>query len=245
MAALLADDTFDAVLPILVPQALVDPGGRGRGHRPGVASCPRQTGGACFMGDEAVRQPMAVLHEHHIALYQFPEQAARALGAMWRYAEGRVEERRERREKGNVENCRAGQRAGAFGWLISLPPGRTHLGEAEARPVLAAYGIDQPRGGAGADSAEEAGRMAAEIGFPVALKIVSPDIFHKSEVGGIALKLGDAERSAAPRSTTMLARVQQRQPERADRGRAGDADGAARPRADRRACAATRSSARC
>ena len=39
------------------------------------------------MGDEVVRQPMAVLHEHQIASYIFPEQAARALGALWRYAE--------------------------------------------------------------------------------------------------------------------------------------------------------------
>ncbi len=76
--------------------------------------------------------------------------------------------------------------------------------------MLAAYGIAQPRAEL-ARSADEAGRLAAEIGFPVALKIVSPDIFHKSEVGGIALKLGDAAAVQAA-FTAMLARVQQRQP---------------------------------
>lgn len=165
------------------------------------------------MGDEVVRQPMAVLHQHHIASYIFPEQAARALGALWRYAE----------VKGRLENWDAA----AAGELVAepahrspltvhrspftLPPGPAQLGEAESRPILAAYGIAQPRAEL-ARSAEEAGRLAAEIGFPVALKIVSPHVFHKSEVGGIALKLDD-EGTVQAAFTAMLARVQEQQPD--------------------------------
>ena len=218
VAALLASDAFDAVLPILVPQALVDPvavakaiaraGASSSGRSPDRAS-PAKPVVACFMGDEVVREPMAVLHQHQIASYIFPEQAARALGTLWRYAE----------VKGRLGNWQIGQDASPSAdrspltvhrSLLTLPPGPAQLGEAEARPILAAYGIAQPRAEL-AHTAEEAGRLAAEIGFPVALKIVSPDIFHKSEVGGITLGLADeAEVQAA--FTAMLARVQQRQP---------------------------------
>lgn len=154
------------------------------------------------MGDEVVRQPMAVLHEHQIASYIFPEQAARALGTLWRYAEvkGRLVE-------WEIGNLVAGSDHRS---PIALPTGPAQLGEAEARPILAAYGIAQPRAEL-ARSAAEAGRLAAQIGFPVALKIVSPDIFHKSEVGGIALRLGD-EAAVQAAFTAMLARVQERQP---------------------------------
>jgi len=251
VAALLASDAYDAVLPILVPQALVDPlavaeaiaraaaGGstsgdptdaRGlsgglraaeshedeesqrietQGSRYAAPSGGYSTSGkpvvVCLMGDEIVRQPMAVLHQHQIASYIFPEQAARALGTLWRYAE--VQGRLRNQEIGNLGSD---HRSPFTVHRSPLPSGPAQLGEAEARPILAAYGIAQPRA-ALARSAEEAGRLAAEIGFPAALKIVSPDIFHKSEVGGIALKLED-ERAGQAAFAAMLARVQQRQP---------------------------------
>ena len=212
VAALLASDAFDAVLPILVPQALVDPlavaeaiaraaAGGSRHAAPGDGG---STSGkpvvACLMGDEVVRQPMAVLHQHQIASYIFPEQAARALGTLWRYAEVR----------GRLVNWEIGELAIESAPRSLLPPGPAQLGEAEARPILAAYGIAQPRAEL-ARSADEAGRLAAEIGFPVALKIVSPDIFHKSEVGGVVLKLSDAA-AVQEAFTAMLARAQQLQP---------------------------------
>jgi acetyltransferase len=222
VAALLAGDAFDAVLPILVPQALVDPVAvaeaiarasvAGSGRSPGRASLSGKPVVACFMGDEVVRQPMAVLHQHQIASYIFPEQAAQALGALWRYAEvqGKLA-RRSGGEMGQSEDEHHVSRFTVHELLEqAIAHGQTQLGEAEARPVLAAYGIAQPPAEL-ARTAEEAGRLAAEIGFPVALKIVSPDIFHKSEVGGIALKLGD-EAAVQAAFTAMLARVRERQP---------------------------------
>jgi acetyltransferase len=64
--------------------------------------------------------------------------------------------------------------------------------------LMAAHGLTPPRG-ARAASAEAAATKAAEIGFPVAVKIVSPQASHKTEIGGLALHLGDAAavRSAA------------------------------------------------
>jgi acetyl coenzyme A synthetase (ADP forming)-like protein len=69
--------------------------------------------------------------------------------------------------------------------------GRNVLTTSEAREVCEAYGLPVPKEGL-ARSAEEAARLAREIGFPVALKIVSPDILHKTEAGGVQLGVSNA-----------------------------------------------------
>ncbi len=70
-----------------------------------------------------------------------------------------------------------------------LRPGR--LTEPEAKRLLAAYGISVTREAVAPD-AEAAARIAAEIGFPVALKVVARDLVHKSDVGAVKLDLADA-----------------------------------------------------
>jgi len=89
----------------------------------------------------------------------------------------------------------------------ALATGRSWLEPAEVGAILAAYSIPQPLS-RDAATAEEAAAAAAELGFPVALKIRSPDITHKSDVGGVALDLADAAgvRSGA---AAMFARVRQ------------------------------------
>ncbi|GGC42160.1 GCN5 family N-acetyltransferase [Siccirubricoccus deserti] len=89
--------------------------------------------------------------------------------------------------------------------------GRLGLTEEEALGVLAAYGLPTVPGRRAAGPAE-AGDAAAMLGFPAVLKILSPDLPHKSEVGGVQLGLGTAAqvREAA---VAMLARVRQRRPE--------------------------------
>src|SRR5205807_1171396 len=62
--------------------------------------------------------------------------------------------------------------------------GRTSLTPAECKTLCASYGIAQPEE-AIATSARDAARIATEIGFPVVMKIVSPDILHKTDAGGV------------------------------------------------------------
>jgi acyl-CoA synthetase (NDP forming) len=62
--------------------------------------------------------------------------------------------------------------------------GRTALTAPEGKVVCEAYGITIPKEGV-ATSAGEAATIAAGIGFPVVLKIVSPEILHKTEAGGV------------------------------------------------------------
>ena len=79
----------------------------------------------------------------------------------------------------------------------ALADGRTSLSAPEAKLVADAYGIPTPGEGL-ATTAEEAAGLAAEIGFPVVLKIVSPDILHKTDAGGVVVGVDseDAARDA-------------------------------------------------
>ena len=70
--------------------------------------------------------------------------------------------------------------------------GRRHLLEPEAKTVCMEYGIPVPKFRV-AGSAEDAVKYAEEIGYPVVLKVVSPDVIHKSDVGGVMLGLRSAD----------------------------------------------------
>jgi acyl-CoA synthetase (NDP forming) len=77
-----------------------------------------------------------------------------------------------------------------------VPAGVSAFNEVEAKRILAACGIRTPRETVAA-TAEAAASAAREIGFPVAVKVVSSDIPHKTEYGGVALNLADTEAVAA------------------------------------------------
>src|SRR5438309_10002846 len=70
--------------------------------------------------------------------------------------------------------------------------GRTSLTAPEGKLVCDAYGIPVPKEGV-ASSAAEAAKLAASMGFPVVLKIVSPEILHKTEAGGVLVGLKSAD----------------------------------------------------
>jgi len=90
----------------------------------------------------------------------------------------------------------------------ALGAGHEWLGEAEAKRVLAAYGIPVVETRIARD-ADEAERLAAAMGLPAAVKILSPDVTHKSDVGGVALDLETpaAVGEAARAMTERLARL--------------------------------------
>ncbi len=73
-----------------------------------------------------------------------------------------------------------------------MSSGRRSLTEPEAYSLISKYGIPTPWFGV-AQSAEEAASIACSIGYPVVLKIVSPDILHKSDVGGVRVGISSEE----------------------------------------------------
>jgi acetyltransferase len=70
--------------------------------------------------------------------------------------------------------------------LAAQKAGRLKLNEMEARQVVAAYGLPLPQSQL-AFTADQAAQFAAEIGYPVVMKIISPDILHKSDMGGVVV----------------------------------------------------------
>ena len=80
--------------------------------------------------------------------------------------------------------------------------GRTALSPLECGEVLRAYGVPLPREGV-ARSAAEAADLAADIGFPVVMKIVSEDILHKTEAGGVLVGVADREQAERAYQTLM------------------------------------------
>jgi acetyltransferase len=211
LEALLADPGSDAVLVMNCPTAVASSSDAARAvvdvleKRGGTARRPVFT---AWLGDGAVQEARQIFVRHRIPTFETPEQAVRAVMHLVRY-------RRNQELLLEVPPSVPGHFTPdivAARKVIEavLAEGRAWLTEPEANEVLAAYGIPVVETRRAA-SPEEAAAIATEIGLPVALKILSPDITHKSDVGGVALDLESPEdvRHAAG---AMLARVERAQP---------------------------------
>jgi len=138
-----------------------------------------------FMGEERATAGIDVLASYNIPNYRFPEQAARALAAMRDYIVARD---RPAPEYVTFEVDKAAVRE-VFD--KARAEGRVTVGETEARAVAEAYGLRLPKSQLAAN-ADEAVEIAGRIGYPVVLKIASPDILHKTDVGGVKVGLENA-----------------------------------------------------
>jgi acetate---CoA ligase (ADP-forming) len=139
----------------------------------------------CFMGSQAVARGIRVLNEHAVPNYPVPERAVAAMAAM------RAQRRWQIRPVAQLETFAVDQERVRRALQRVKDEGRVAMGDAEAWEVLEAYGIATPKMGL-ARSPGEAARLAEEIGFPVAVKIASPDILHKTDVGGVQLNVATA-----------------------------------------------------
>ncbi|NJN17722.1 MAG: CoA-binding protein [Oscillochloris sp.] len=182
--AAMADPSVDAAVVLLTPQAqsdlietvdvIVD--AAKRFAKPVVTS---------FMGDYSLGPSLERLNANKIPNYQFPERAIQSLAAMHRhYLWTQRPEPQYRRFE--VDQDRV---AKLFADIRSS--GRVELGEIEAREVMEAYGMRLPKSRL-ARTPDEAAEIAAEFGFPVVMKISSPDILHKSDIGGVKVGIADA-----------------------------------------------------
>lgn len=197
------DDTVDAIIVILTPQAMTKAAetaralaGCVRGNKPILVS---------FMGGEDVMPGREELAVASLPDYPSPERAVAALRAMydyvlWRKRPPRIVTRftvnRRRVERIITHHYRAG---------------RFQIGEEKAKDVLGAYGFTVPAGQLAATS-DEALEIADRIGYPVAMKIASPGIIHKSDFGGVRLGLSNAE-AVLDAYDLMMSRIKRRAPE--------------------------------
>jgi len=162
------------------------------------------------MGGEAMAQAIDYLNSRQVPNYLFPERAVQALAAMVHYGEWR------REPPDEIPRFQADEQAVSAMFARARAEGRVNLGEVEAREVLRTYSIRVPESRV-AESAEEAEKHAAEIGFPVVMKIISPDILHKSDIGGVRVGIRDRQ-EAIDAYDLMMLRVRRYAPNAALRG---------------------------
>lgn len=205
---LLAAGDFDGILVMLVPTALVDNTAVARAVADAArgATKPVLT---CWLGGESVRAARRVFMEGSVAGYYTPEQAVRAFMQLVEYDRNQVSllQTPASRAEGFAPDA-----AAVRGRLrAALDGNRTLLTEPEAKGVLQDYGIPTVPTRIAVD-VDAAVAAAGEIGYPVALKILSPDLSHKSDVQGVLLDLGSpAILSAAAEG--MLARIRHFKPD--------------------------------
>jgi acetyltransferase len=136
------------------------------------------------MGGDEVKKGISYLTKKRIPNFEIPESAVSTLKVMMDHNDWRAEKSYpviefnvdEEKVKSVFDRCRS--------------EGRLELGELEAREILEAYRIPVPKAEVACD-VEEAKKIAAGMGYPVVLKIVSPNILHKTDVGGIKVGIED------------------------------------------------------
>ena len=140
---------------------------------------------AAFMGDLAIRPGVEILTEFSVPNYQVPERAVAAMNSMWKHCQWLATPELEVEpldvDRAKVRKVLDHVRA----------EGRVTIGDAEARDILEAYGIPLPKSGVAA-TPDEAVAMAEKIGYPVVMKIASPDILHKTDIGAVKLNINSA-----------------------------------------------------
>ncbi|HHT9114833.1 MAG TPA: acetate--CoA ligase alpha subunit [Candidatus Wunengus californicus] len=173
------DPNVDTVLIILTPQAMTEIEKTAeviteisnRTDKPIVTS---------FMGGKRIENSLKIMCQRKVPNYSFPERAVSAIEAMYKYT---LWQKRPV-PKSKIFDV---QKENVASFLVKMKQtGRQHLNEEEARQVISAYGFRIPKSILAA-SEPEAVKAAEEIGYPVVIKISSPDILHKSDFGGVRI----------------------------------------------------------
>ncbi|MCI2429779.1 acetate--CoA ligase family protein [Candidatus Acetothermia bacterium] len=184
LTTVLADENVGSVIAICTPQMTADLEAIARAiaEPAEIAKKPMLT---CLMALGEAGPALNVFDAHRIPCYRFPEAAARALSAMARYSHWRQRRRTEIKYFADTDRARAET-------IIrqARAAGRKFLPEPEAYEVLQAYGFPLAKSRFARDE-NEALRAAGEIGYPIVLKVVSPQIVHKFDLGGVQINLRD------------------------------------------------------
>lgn len=201
LAALLDAPELDAVLLIHAPTAIVPSAEIARAVLPLIAGAARPVL-CCWLGGPSVAEARRLSIEAGAPVFDTPEEAVKGFQQLVDYRRNQAVLTQ---APGPGELPVPDRRAARARIDALLAGGARQLGELDAKTVLAAYGIPTVPTEAVPDRAAAlaAGRR---VGFPVALKVLSPDIAHKTDVGGVALDLADEEALGAA-IDAMLQRV--------------------------------------
>jgi acetyltransferase len=180
------DPSVDGLLVIMTPQGTTNPEGVAEKLQR-FARIPGRPVLASWMGGVEANQGQAILNRAGIPTFPFPDTAASAFQFMWRYSHSLDE--LYQTPTLPAGSGRAPDRTSAEGFIQAIKDsGRTILTELESKQLLRMYGIPTVDTLL-ATSEDEAVRLAAEIGYPVAIKLNSHTVTDKADVGGVQLNL--------------------------------------------------------
>jgi len=201
----LDDPNVDAVLVMLTPQAMTQAAktaeaivkiARRKREKPVIT---------CFMGADKVAEATTILREGNIPQIGDTQSAVAALRVMTDYVRWLA------RPKRVVKLFPVNRRKVETIVHRHLRQGAREIAENESKEILEAYGFVTPKGEIAA-TADQAAAIATQLGFPVVLKIWSPDILHKSDVGGVQIGLKSA-REVRDAFDLMMYRIPKKMPD--------------------------------
>jgi len=181
------DPAVNGIIAILTPQVVTQPLESARE----VVRVARSSGKpvvACFMGGQRIEESVNFLSSQKLPNYPFPERAVMALRGLHLY------QKRLTRKAGQRLKVAADRKKVETIFQNALSEHRLTLGDLEGRQVLSVYGLPVVPSVL-TTSASECGQAARKMGFPVVLKLVSPDILHKTEAGGVRLGITTSQQA--------------------------------------------------
>jgi acetyl coenzyme A synthetase (ADP forming)-like protein len=182
---IIGDPEVDAILVLVTPQATTD---MERTAQVIVDAAEKASFPvlACVMGQASLGAGIQVLSRAGVPRFPFPERAARALYAMKQFHKYQAE------PLPVFEKFEVNRQQAAEAIESVRASGRVTMGDFESREILTAYQFRVPDTEL-AESSDQAVEIASRLGFPVVLKVASPDILHKTDIGGVRVGLEDPQ----------------------------------------------------
>ena len=205
LSVALDDPAVHTALVLLTPQAMTASVETAEAVVKVAGGKPGKPVLACFMGASKVGDAVRVLRKAGIPQYSSPESAVSVIKAMVDYVEWRS------RPKRVVKLFPVNRRKVETIVERHLRRNLREIGEMESKEILEAYGFVTPRGEV-ATNADQARSIADQLGYPVVMKIWSPDILHKSDVGGVKVGLGSPQQ-VMDAFDLMMYRIPKKQPD--------------------------------
>ncbi len=204
LEVLLADPNVDAIELVLTPQSMTEIVATAQA----VITAKQNTSKpivVSFMGDKTVNPGIELMNQAKVATTVFPEAGAKGLTALSKFVSWTQQKTEKPLHYDDVDQARVKQI-----FAEAKKVGQTSFPEAEALEILKAYNFPLLFNQV-AKNASQASDIAQQIGGKLAMKIVSPDILHKSDVGGVML--GIEPKDVSTKYAEMMATVAANKPE--------------------------------
>ena len=203
--AIMRDENVSCILALMAPTDIVDTSAVAAALSKFAGNPPKPFVTA-FVGGAGLEKAVGILRKSGVPNYDSPDRAVRSLSAMVSY------KRFQDTKTDEATLSYVGDRARTKAVLDKVrSENRLMLSEIEGKEILRAYGIDVPLEGVAKD-ADEAVRQAQRIGYPLVMKIESPDIAHKTDVGGVAVDI-KSDDEVRTQFQLIMARVSSRMPQ--------------------------------